>query len=294
MSNPNHQANGKFGSSEKVKVECAVCGKKMLRTIASTKGKSEFYCGCECLWQRGSKRKVRKTCLYCKKEFTSYVSENKRYCSRECHTGSGRREYICIVCNKRFIKKRCYEKKNIRYCSRECFHKNMKKDDRLIGYWNSLKGKQPKNMRGLELGRGWNKKPRKVKMIFCACDCGGRVNKYDKKNRVRKLLLGHMPKFDGSFTSIEKKVYEELKRRGLLFETQKVINGKFRVDAYIPGFNLVIEADGDYWHSLPKVQKRDKAKNAYLKKCGYNLLRMTEMEINNGQFKQKIGEVVNG
>ena len=43
-----------------------------------------------------------------------------------------------------------------------------------------------------------------------------------------------------------------------------------------------------------KVQKRDKAKNAYLKKCGYNLLRMTETEINNGQFKEKIKEVASG
>ena len=81
-------------------------------------------------------------------------------------------------------------------------------------------------------------------------------------------------------TSIETKVYEELKKRGFLFEQQKFINGKFIVDAYIPVLNLVIECDGDYWHSLERVQKRDKAKNAYLIKCGFNLLRLTETEIN--------------
>ena len=82
-------------------------------------------------------------------------------------------------------------------------------------------------------------------------------------------------------TSIEKKVYDELKGRGLLFEKQKLINGKFLVDAYIPSLNLVIEADGDYWHSLDRVKKRDKAKNAYLKTCGFDLLRLSETEINN-------------
>ena len=89
-------------------------------------------------------------------------------------------------------------------------------------------------------------------------------------------------------TSIEKKVYEELKKRGLLFEKQKLINGKFLVDEYIPSFNLVIEADGDYWHGLDRVKKRDKSKNAYLKACSFGLLRLTETEINNGEFKNKL------
>jgi len=47
-------------------------------------------------------------------------------------------------------------------------------------------------------------------------------------------------------TLIEIKLYEELKRRGLLFETQKLINGRFLVDVYVPSLNLIIEADGKY------------------------------------------------
>jgi len=89
-------------------------------------------------------------------------------------------------------------------------------------------------------------------------------------------------------TSIEKKVYSELKERGLLFEKQKLINGKFLVDAYIPSLNLVIEADGDYWHSLDRVVKKDKAENAYLIKCGYDLIRLSEKEINNNSFLDKL------
>ena len=95
-------------------------------------------------------------------------------------------------------------------------------------------------------------------------------------------------KYSKNPTSIESKVYDELKARGFLFESQKVINGRFIVDAHIPSLNLVIEADGDYWHSLPKTAKKDKAENAYLKKCGYNLLRLTETEINNGDFINKL------
>src|SRR5690606_2810900 len=74
--------------------------------------------------------------------------------------------------------------------------------------------------------------------------------------------------FKNKATSIEKKLYEALKTFKLQFEKQKVI-GRFIVDAYIPSVNLIIEADGDYWHSLDRVKKKDKAENAYLLSCGY-------------------------
>ncbi len=89
-------------------------------------------------------------------------------------------------------------------------------------------------------------------------------------------------------TSIEKKLYQALQDKGLLYETQKLINGRFLVDAYIPSLNLIIEADGNYWHSLERVKKKDKAENAYLKKCGYKLLRLPENEIKDGSFMNRI------
>lgn len=89
-------------------------------------------------------------------------------------------------------------------------------------------------------------------------------------------------------TGIEKKVYDKLKSLGILFETQKLINGRFIVDAYIPSLNLVIEVDGNYWHTLPKVVGKDKAENAYLTKCGYKLLRLSEQEINNDSYEKRM------
>lgn len=90
-------------------------------------------------------------------------------------------------------------------------------------------------------------------------------------------------------TSIEKKLYEEIKNKGLVFEKQKLINNKFLVDAFVPSLNLVIEADGAYWHSLDRVKQKDKAENAYLLKCGFNLLRLSESEINFTNFGERIG-----
>ncbi len=239
-------------------------------------------------------------------------------------------------------------------------------------YWEFLKGKMPKNMEGLKLGHGWNRREQKVEMMLCACGCGKELNKFDKKNRERKYLDNHFQLVKGkklgfvkgheswnkgltietsvilksigqkskerllnnplrywegkkrslediekvrkSLTgrkltkehrekvfiklqawqlskkpsSIEKIVYDFLLSKGVIFEKQKLINGKFLVDVYIPEFNLVIEADGKYWHTLDRVMKKDKAENAYLKKCGFNLLRLGEDEINSGKFKERM------
>lgn len=88
----------------------------------------------------------------------------------------------------------------------------------------------------------------------------------------------------GKPTSIEIKLYDELKRRKIKFEKQYVVNNKFIVDAYIEDLNLIIEADGDYWHTLKRVIIKDKAEKAYLTKCGYRLLRIWETDFNNGEY----------
>lgn len=89
-------------------------------------------------------------------------------------------------------------------------------------------------------------------------------------------------------TSIEKIVYEYLTEQDIIFETQKLINGRFVVDAYIPLLYTVIEVDGAYWHSLDRIVKKDKAENAYLTKCGYRIIRLSENEVRNGSFHERM------
>ena len=52
--------------------------------------------------------------------------------------------------------------------------------------------------------------------------------------------------------------------------------------------NVIIEFDGEYWHSFSHVKKRDKIKDEYLIKSGYSLLRIRESEYN--ADKQKTTE----
>jgi len=89
-------------------------------------------------------------------------------------------------------------------------------------------------------------------------------------------------------TKIEIKTANFLKEQNIEFIQQYLVSGRMLFDFYIPMCNLIIEVDGDYWHSLEKSIKRDKSKSAYLKAIGINLLRVTETEVNNDTFKEKI------
>lgn len=81
-------------------------------------------------------------------------------------------------------------------------------------------------------------------------------------------------------TTIEAAVRGALASAGITFETQRRI-GNFYVDFLTPG-NVVVEADGDYWHSLPDVAAKDKRKDAYLSAQGYRVLHLSESEIRQG------------
>jgi very-short-patch-repair endonuclease len=79
-------------------------------------------------------------------------------------------------------------------------------------------------------------------------------------------------------TSIEISVAETLRARGIEFEQQKVI-GPFICDIFVASLNLDIECDGDYWHSLPNMKKRDRMRDSWFWRNGYRVLRLTEREI---------------
>lgn len=94
-------------------------------------------------------------------------------------------------------------------------------------------------------------------------------------------VLGVLSFSNKKRTSIEIKMAKELSNRGIKYIEQYNLGDKFLLDFLLPEYGIVIECDGDYWHNLPKSIKRDKAKNAYVKTCGYSLYRFWEHEINN-------------
>lgn len=79
-------------------------------------------------------------------------------------------------------------------------------------------------------------------------------------------------------TTPEKIMREFLDKVGVEYKQEYKI-GKYWADFYLPKHNAVIEVDGDYWHSLPKVKEKDTRKDKYLKSKGINVMHIKECEL---------------
>lgn len=107
------------------------------------------------------------------------------------------------------------------------------------------------------------------------------VDRGDRKSFCSNCSIGYArTQQKTKRTSIEIKMAKELKERGIEAIEQYNLGNKFSLDFFLPSYNTVIECDGDYWHNLPEVSKRDKSKDAYIKACGHQLFRFWEHQIN--------------
>jgi very-short-patch-repair endonuclease/endogenous inhibitor of DNA gyrase (YacG/DUF329 family) len=77
---------------------------------------------------------------------------------------------------------------------------------------------------------------------------------------------------------------------GMPYLKQHLIAGKFCVDAFVPGLDIVVQFDGDYWHAhperfpdpSPRQQRRarlDQSQDAYMGKLGYVVARVWECDL---------------
>ena len=51
-------------------------------------------------------------------------------------------------------------------------------------------------------------------------------------------------------------------------------------DFHSPERKIVIQVDGIYWHSKPKAIQRDKSQTTYWQKMGYQIFRITDLDVN--------------
>lgn len=80
---------------------------------------------------------------------------------------------------------------------------------------------------------------------------------------------------------LERKVYDHLRYRGLSPTVQEKV-GKYRLDFAIFGANgkkLCIEVDGYIFHNTPESKKKDAVRDAYLKKLGWEILRISDRQL---------------
>lgn len=113
--------------------------------------------------------------------------------------------------------------------------------------------------------------------------CGGRVS--FAYTTLKRLLTAKdtLELFD--VPALERLLGEELKKRNVKFRPQHVITqyGKcrYRLDfaVFCPKGRLAIECDGEKWHSSPSRRKKDAARDRWLARRGWTMLRLSEKDI---------------
>jgi very-short-patch-repair endonuclease len=90
-------------------------------------------------------------------------------------------------------------------------------------------------------------------------------------------------KTKSAFTKIELQCMEYMNTHGIAFIHQYKLDtekSSWLFDFYVPEKNLLIEVDGEYWHTKPKQINRDFLKTAAAKDYGFILLRLSDLDLN--------------
>lgn len=87
---------------------------------------------------------------------------------------------------------------------------------------------------------------------------------------------------------------KQLKENSIHSDREQIF--PLELDIYIPDLKIAIEYDGDYWHSLPDMKRRDNLKNKICKEKGINLFRVKESDWYNNKenIKENFRRILNG
>jgi len=258
---------------------CPICGKifKPHQTRNSHQKVVGIYCSRECASKASSRRKEF-VCKNCGEVFSvpesvaklrppSYCSEacRKEFLSKNKKTKALRMvSYIkktCAFCGKEFEARPSEHK--ARFCSQECMLQWRSKVIR-----ERFKDSDKKETRHCE----WCGKEFRIYTCqttnnrgrFCSRACKGAwicANAQNRVSNLEKFFIGHL-------VSV-----------GLKFKTQYPVN-HYSLDVAFPDKKIAVEIDGDYWHSLPRMKKKDKKKDSHLQSLGWKVIRIKENEIN--------------
>jgi len=137
-----------------------------------------------------------------------------------------------------------YPNEDRKYCSRECTYKSQLKQ----------------------------------KIVKCAY-CGKEFSTNEKRDK--KLCSVKCQRLYSGQTDIEKIIEDWLIENKIDYEKEKPLLGITIVDFFVEP-NIVIYCDGDYWHNLPLIKRKDYLQNKTLKEHGYKVIRLWGSDIKKG------------
>lgn len=244
------------------------------------------------------------TCLKCGKIHTERMPKNQKYCSLDCYRKSKKpnrktgKTIKCTNCGKLIYKSKCYvEKHKNLFCGVFC-HNEYQSRNKIVTQCK-ICGKDFKLSKSL-----YDNRKRKYDVKYCSLECRNNDDEWIQNACVKGNLLQQNKK---GLNKLELLGRTLLEKENIVFEEQVLVANKFLVDVFIKDYKLVIQWDGEYWHGHPsklkngipdrRQQKRmglDKSQDAYMKKCGFIVLRFWEKDVikevktGNGNIKETI------
>lgn len=223
--------------------------------------------------------KYKKTCPQCHNIFIvdTHINKSQKHCSKRCSNSSraikGKKSvFICQWCKKEF-KEWAYRKPS--FCSSQCR--------------SEFAARQPKP-----------KKRRPENFLKKQCVLCGKdfiVHKVFDTNGRTASYCSVTCKLRSRISSPERKCKEILENLKVPFLHQVLIKPNFYVD-FIVFEKVVLQVDGEYWHGHERFnpltdrqlqqRKRDEAQTAYLRKCGYKVIRVWESDVTIKNIKRII------
>jgi very-short-patch-repair endonuclease len=216
-------------------------------------------------------------CIVCKSK-----TKNKKFCSRKCYD-TKRPNMIkhhilnkkCEYCKNNFKSNR----QSAKYCSEMCYQ-NSRDITNLVVKCNNCQSNFKVKKSRFEKGQ----------VKYCSLICRNTSKEWIDSNILKNYNQLHKV----GLNKLEIKGSEILKDLNINFVEQKLINEKYVVDVFIPGSNIIIQWDGDYWHGHPKNlkngianklqhtnMKKDIRINEELENLGYNVLRFWQDDVDN-------------
>ena len=212
-------------------------------------------------------------CPTCEKVVIGRFPNKRKYCSRECSL-PGRAEnrktgrlVACAQCGNE-IYRAVSAIRSKSFCSVSCH--------------NAHQGRN-KTTHVCETCRAtfqWSPSRHKANNIrYCSIRCRdadpGKVEQLRRMNNLQQ---------SGKTTSCERLGYGLLESLGIEHERQFMFDGRFCVDAFIPGKLIALQFDGDYWHGNParyalldpRQQRRvqlDRSQDAFMESRGVKVFR---------------------
>lgn len=263
-------------------IRCRVCGKERQGTHNLTIEKQRNYrclsCAKKDYW-KDRKHPDTITCMHCGEKFP-YRSSGKgpcKFCSPECRLEHKTVLKICPVCDKEYrVSKSTADRYAV--CSVECKTKEtVYKTCKRCGQVFTAERKRPRHYCSEECRRPPH-------IIECAW-CGKKVRRTPSdvtSSEIHFCDFACYRKYsgNGNESGLEKRVRLALEHAGIAHEKEYAV-GKYVFDFYLPAAHLLLEADGDYWHSQPSAQLRDQRKTARARKVGFAVERLQESTIMN-------------